>query len=403
MPQFRYRALRSSGAEIAGELTAVDEREAAARLQAGGNFPIEVTQPAHRPAPASGFASRTRAVPARDLVLFTRQLATLTGAGIRLDRALALIAGGRGRVAGRRLAGSLLAAVNRGERLSQACTGDPRLPSHYSLFVAAGEARGDIGAALTRLAQALETSRATVRTLLDALVYPASVIVVACFSVSFLLCFVVPRFQVLLTSFQKEPPLVMGWLLALSAAFRLAVWPAVVAAVGAIGLFAIRYRDHAFRVTAHRLLLRLPAVGALIAKLEAERLLYLLGNLIAAGVRLPDAIAAARSAMVSEAFRAGLALTEQGVERGDGLATALAASGVVPDIAIELVRVGEETDELAPMLFSAGETLRREFETLTPQLIGLVTPLLIILLGLVVGAVAAGILETVMEVYDIAG
>src|SRR5690348_2872191 len=158
MPQFRYRALRSSGAEITGELTAADEQEATARLQAGGNFPIEVAPPAHRPVPAFGLAGRTRAVPARDLVLFTRQLATLVGAGIRLDRALALIADGRGRIAGRRLAGSLLAAANRGERLSQACAGDPRLPSHYSLFLAAGEARGDIGAALTRLAQALETS-----------------------------------------------------------------------------------------------------------------------------------------------------------------------------------------------------------------------------------------------------
>jgi type II secretory pathway component PulF len=107
--------------------------------------------------------------------------------------------------------------------------------------------------------------------------------------------------------------------------------------------------------------------------------------------------------MTSEAFRAGLALTEQGVARGDGVAAALAASGVLPAVAGELARVGEETGELAPMLLNAGEVLRREFEAMSRELIGLVTPISILLLGLLIGAVAAAILGTVMQVYDIAG
>ena len=403
MPRFHYRAMRPAGTEIAGELTAANERDAAARLQALGNYPIEITAPAERRLVARRFGGVGRRIAARDLVLFTRQLATLVTAGVALDRALSLIGDGRGRVAGRRLAAELLAAVNRGESLSQACTNQAALPRHYPMFLAAGEARGDVGAALERLAQVLERSRAASRALLDALVYPASVLVVACVSVSFLLAFVLPRFEVLLTSFQREPPLAMRWLLALSAAFQQLALPALIIVLGLVLFLAVRHRDPGFRLALHRRLLACPGLGALIAKIEAERLLYLLGNLLSAGVQLPAAIAATRAAMTSEAYRAGLAVAERGIERGDGLAVALGAGALLPEMAGELVRIGEETGDLASMLLKAGEVLRREFEATSTALIGLVTPVSIVLLGLLIGAIAVALLGTIMEVYDVTG
>src|SRR5581483_4801796 len=126
MPRFRYRALRPSGGEVAGELTAADERDAAAQLQAVGNYPIEIAAPA-----AFGFRLRLPRprLPARELVLFTRQLAVLVGGGGRAGRA--------------RLAGDLLAAVNRGDSLSRACAEHPALPPLYATVIAAGELRGD--------------------------------------------------------------------------------------------------------------------------------------------------------------------------------------------------------------------------------------------------------------------
>ena len=117
---------------------------------------------------------------------------------------------------------------------------------------------------------------------------------------------------------------------------------------------------------------------------------------------MAEALAVTRAAMTSEAFRAGLALTERGIERGDGIAVSLDAAGVLPPLASELARIGEETGDLAPMLLKAGDLLRREFEATSRELIGIVTPLAIVLLGLLVGGVAAAILSTVMEVYDLA-
>ena len=402
MPHFAYRALRPSGGEIAGELVADDERDAAARLQALGSYPIEIALPTGRRLLTGPLVVRGGRLPARELVLFTRQLATLIGAGVALDRALGLVGAGRGRRPGRALALDLLAAINRGESLSQACRLHSALPQHYAMIIAAGEARGDIAAALERLAQVLERSRATARALRDALIYPASVLVVTCASIAFLLGFVVPRFEVLLTSVQREPPLTMHILLALAAAFQQLALPAAIVAIVAIGWFAFRQRDPAFRLALHRRLLAVPGLGALIGKIEAERLLYLLGNLVSAGVALPEALAATRAAMTSEAFRASLALAQQGIERGDGLATAFAAGAMLPEMAGELVRVGEETGYLAPMLLKAGDMLRQEFEATSAALIAVITPLSIAVLGLLIGAVAVAILGTVMEVYDLA-
>jgi general secretion pathway protein F len=270
------------------------------------------------------------------------------------------------------------------------------------MVIAAGEARGEIGAALDRLAAVIERSRETSRALIGALIYPASVLVVAFVSVGFLLGFVVPRFETLLTSFQRQPPLMMRWLLAGSAAFQVGAFP--VALVGlALAIFAAwRWRDPGFRLAVARRILRAPLVGPLLGKIEAERVVFLLGNLVAAGVELPAALAATRAAVGNEAVRDGLAAAEAGIERGDGVTHSLAAGGLLPDLAGELVRVGEETGDLAPMLVKAGELLRREIEATTGEWIALLAPAAIIVLGLIIGAIAFALLGTVMEVYDLA-
>src|SRR5947208_8872012 len=113
MPRFQYRALRPTGGEIAGELVAVDERDAAQRLQALGSYPIEIATPlARRPVLPRASALGKR-LPGRELLLFTRQLATLLAAGVALDRALALVDAGHGRQPRRALAADLLSAINR--------------------------------------------------------------------------------------------------------------------------------------------------------------------------------------------------------------------------------------------------------------------------------------------------
>jgi general secretion pathway protein F len=402
VPLFHYRALRPGGGEIAGEVTAEDERDAARRLQAIGNYPIEINLPRPNTRWAGRVAPRGGRVSARDRLLFSRQLATLLGAGMALDRAMALIAAAPGGKSRARLAGGLLAAINRGESLSAACRAHPALPEHYAMVIGASEAKGDLAGGLTRLADILERERETSRAMLGALIYPASVLVVACLSVSFLLTVVVPEFSTLLESFNREPPVAMRLLLALSQGFREAALPLAIITLLLLLYGFYRRRDPEFRAAFDRRLLRLPILGRMLGKNEAERLAYLLGNLLASEVPVPDAVAAAGAATASAHYRSGLAAAQSAVERGDRLSTALAAGALLPDLALELVRVGEETGDLATMLLKASEILRHDIAATTTEVIGLVTPVSIVLLGLLIGAIAYALLGTVMEVYDVA-
>jgi len=400
MPRFRYRALRQTGGEVEGELNADDERAAVVQLQAVGNFPIEIrsaTETAARPGSRAG-----RPLPTRELILFTRQFATLMRAGVALDRALSLIADERKNSRRARLAARLLAAVNRGESLSHALGEEPAFSRPYAMVVAAGEARGDVGGALARLADLLERNRAITQSLLNALIYPASVLVVAILSLGFLFAFVLPRFEDLLTSFRHEPPWAMRALLGFSALVQSFGLPFLVLILAFGAFVLVRRRNADFRLAMDRRLLTLPGLGTLITKVETERLAFLLGSLVAAGIDLPRAVSAVRLTSTNAAIRAGLADAQRSIERGDGVAASLAANRLLPDMALELVRVGEETGDLAPMLLEASNILRKEIEAVSTELIALIAPLSMILLGLIIGAIALAIFGTVMEVYDLA-
>src|SRR5665213_313846 len=183
----------------------------------------------------------------------------------------------------------------------------------------------------------------------------------------------------------------MQFLLALSGLFQHGALPLALAAL-VLALYVVyRRRDAEFRAAFDRRLLRLPGLGRMLAKSEAERLSFLLGNLVAAGVPVPEAAAATGAAMTNAAYRSGLAAAQRAIERGDRLSAALAAGGLLPELALELVRVGEETGDLATMLLKAGDIMRRDIEATTTELI-----------GLVIGGIAYALLGTVMEVYDFA-
>jgi general secretion pathway protein F len=401
MPRFHYRALRQAGGEIEGELVAEDERAVAAHLQTAGSFPIEI-------APTAGFTSvilrrfRRARLGQRERVLFTRQLAALLGAGVTLDRALHLVAAGREHSRRAALAEALLAAVNRGESLSRAVVELDVLAPPYAMVIAAGEARGDLAGALERLASIFERNRAIAQSLANALIYPASVVVVACVSVAFLLGFVVPRFSGLLTSARREPPFLMKVLLGISGAVQDYGLPLLLVAAALAAIFLLQRRKIAYRIAIDRRLLRLPVVGALLIKIETERLAFLLGTMVAAGVAVPAAVGAAREATTNEALRAALAEAGRAIDSGTGVAAALTATGLVPELALELVRIGEETGDLPAMLLRTSEILRREIEATASEWIAIVAPLSMILLGLLIGAIAFAIFGTVLEVYDIA-
>lgn len=400
MALFRYRTLQPSGSVVEGELEAADQQAAVARLQAGGSYPIEV-------ALADGTArdgtpSLTGAkLSSQDLALLTRELAILLGAGLPLDRALAVLRGLKGSPRVAAVAAELERALLAGESLSNACARHRAFPRSYAPMIAAGEARGDLAGALGRIAAMLERAHAVAQSITSSLVYPASVMAVALLSALLLLGFVVPRFEALLRDLNRELPPATQVLIALSSFISTFGPWLLLLLVGAGVAVAVRLRDPAFRRTVDAKLLRVPLIGPLIMKIEAERFARLFGSLIEGGVEIPRALAIAGAAASNRATAAALVAAELRVLRGDTISTALAASDALPELLVELVRVGDATNRLPEVLARAADILKQEIDATLTRTIALLTPASTIVLGLLVGALMLGVFNAILEVYDV--
>ena len=402
MPRFRYRTLQASGTVLEGEVEATDQPSAVARLQAGGTFPIAVEAAEARA--AGGAPAARHAGPklsAAELCLLTRELATLLGAGLPIDRALAVLRGLRGSPRVAQVAGELERALLAGETLSAACARQRAFPRSYAPMVAAGEAKGDLAEALARVAAMLERSHAVAQSLLSSLIYPASVVVVALLSAVLLLGFVVPRFEVLLHDLNRELPPATRLLIGLSGFVQdWGPWLLLLIGIGVVA-FGWRLRDPGFRRRVDHHLLRLPVLGPLLLKIEAERFGRLFGSLIEGGVEIPKALAIAGAASSNRAVTAAIASAEIQVLRGESISGALAAPRVLPELLVELVRVGDETNRLPEVLVRASDILKQEIDATTARAIALLTPATTILLGLLVAALMLGVFNAILEVYDL--
>jgi general secretion pathway protein F len=392
MPRFRYRTLQGSGAVVEGEVEALDQQEAVTRLQAGGTYPIAVEAAdsfVRRGAVARRERGRRLRTP--ELALLTRELATLLEAGLPIDRALAV------------LRSLLEAAVLAGDSLSDACARQRAFPRGYAAMVAAGEAKGNPGEALARIAAMLERSHAVAQSILTSLIYPASVMAVALLSAVLLLAVVMPRFEGLLHDLHRELPPATQFLLGLSQFVQSwGPWLVLVLAAGA-AWFVQRLRDPGFRRAVDQRLLRLPLLGALLLKIEAERFGRLFGSLLEGGVAIPEALAIAGAAASNRAVAAAILGAEARVRRGDSISAALAAPGILPELLVELVRVGDETNRLADVLRKASDILKQDIDATLTRAIALLTPASTILLGLLVAALMLGVFNAILEVYDLGG
>jgi general secretion pathway protein F len=405
VPSFRFRALDAAGARAAGVIEAPDAAAAVARLRAEGRLPLSV-EPARggrlMAALNAEITPRATLSPA-DRAAFTRGLATLAAAGLPLDRALEIardFADGR---AARGVAARLLAAVRGGAALADAMEAEKgAFPPVYRAVVRAGEASGGLGAALGRLADAEEAANRRRGALRSALVYPVFLVVSSVGAVAALLIFVAPTFEPMLAEAGATPPLstriVMG-------AGRAAAggWPWALAALAGLAILsALALRDPALRLAASRAALRLPVLGPLRRRLQTARLARLLGELLSGGVALPAALRLARAALTDAAFADALDRATPQIEAGRGLAGPLGETGALAPLAVQLIRVGEESGRLAPMLLRTADILDEEARQALDRLLAMLTPTLTLVMGGVIALIVSSILFALFSINELA-
>ncbi len=404
MAVFRYRAIDRAGAVVTGTLESPDAAAAAQRLHETGHMPIRIE------AGAGGLRALLDteitprdAISERDRLVFTRALATLAGAGLPLDRALAIARDLGERRAVREVAGRLLEAVQGGASFADALDRErAAFPPLYRAVVRAGETGAALEATLARLADQLETGARRRGELRSAMIYPAFLLLTAAGSVALLLGFVVPSFEPLLAEAEVEPPAITQAVIAAGRVVE-AWWAALLGgallalAGGRLALLAPR-----LRLAWHRALLGTPVVGPLWASFETARLARLLSGLLENGVALPAALRLARGALGNRAFAAELDRVIPEVEAGRGLAAPFAEGRVLPPLAKQLLRVGQDSGQLAEMLGRIAAIFEAESTGRFDRLLAILTPAITLLMGVLIAVVISSILFALFSINELA-
>ncbi len=400
MPLYRYKALNTRGESIDGQMEAANDAEVALRLQEQGHLPVEA-----RLASEGGGESTWRALfkpkafAGPRLVQFTQQLATLLGAGQPLDRALTILLELPEDEAARRTIADLRDAVRGGLPLSTALERQHGTFSRlYVNMVRAGEAGGSLHETLQRLADYLERSRALKGRVINALVYPAILLVMVGLSLLFLLGYVVPQFAAMYESLDAELPLFSRLVLGLGLFVR--DWWFVLLALPALAVwwFDRKRRDPAFRDRFDAWLLRQKFAGPLTAKLETARLTRTVGTLLKNGVPLLAALGIGRNVLDNRALAADVDAAAEDVKSGLGLAAALAKGKRFPRLALQMIQVGEESGALDSMLLKTADTFEHETSLALDRMLAALVPVVTLVLAGLVGVV---ILAVLTPLYDL--
>ena len=408
MPQFHYQATTPQGKVIEGVMEAGEERVVVSRLHEQGYLPLRIVLPGQAKPRVALARFSLPALPGRgtvrqrDLLIWSQELATLISAGLPLDRALSVLTGLTTKEELKKAVGQILRAVQQGKSLAEALAEYPKIfPPLYVNMVKAGELGGFLDVVLQRLAEYLERAQQVQDEIKAALTYPILLTAVGGLSVTILLTYVLPKFAVIFGDLGQALPTSTRVLLGISHSLRVYWWAFVLAGVGS-WLGSRQYlATPQGRLAWDGWRLRLWVVGPLLRKREVGRFARTLGTLLKSGVPLLQALEVvqdvAGNLMVSRALRE----VRIGVREGQGIAGPLGRSGVFPTLALQMVSVGEETGRLDDMLMRVAEYYERDTYNQIKRLTSLLEPLLILVMGLVVGFVVISMLSAVFSINDV--
>lgn len=409
MPEYHWEAFDASGQRSSGHHQAASVADVVLHLRKNRLSPVKVQEAAgvsSAAAMAAGQGVRklhTGPIKALDIHTMTTELAIMMRAGLSLDNALKVLLEMSHKQAMQAMLQAVLDGVKGGMPLSQALQQHQQhFGEFYINMVRSGEASGQMAAVLGRLSEHLERQRALRDSAISATIYPAILLGVAVLSLVAMLGFVVPQFEQLFTDMGDALPLPTQWVMALGHAFR--SYGLYILALCALGFWLLRrwLSSPQGRKKWQNWLLRLPLVGAVLHKYQITLYSRSLGTLLDNGVGLMVALRIASDTVDNDVIRTPLEQMAPLVKQGQRLAHAAAQSGQFEPLALNLVRVGEETGRLGDMMLQLSDILNREVETSIKRLLTMLEPALILVLGILIAAIIVAILMGILSVNDLA-
>jgi len=415
MPTFSYNARDAAGNSHTGTLTADTRRSLLTHLQQRGLTPTSISETAARHPtalrlPRFGAAAgarpakeRTYRVRPAELVVVTRQLATIVNAGLPLMQGLDILAEQSDNPRLETVLKQISSDVEAGESFSDSLRKHPRAFSGlYVSMVRAGEASGNLDGILLRLADYMEATEILKRKVKSAMMYPAFALGFVLILTTLLIIFVVPTFEGVFASFGAQLPGPTRMLLSLSRWIRSNGWllaAAIVATIVALRIVITRTEQGRYRFDLFQL--KLPIFGKLFAKVAISRFTRTLSTLTRSGVPILGALEIVERTSGNEVFARAINSAQDSVRAGQPLAEPLVAAGVFPPMVTRMISVGEKTGALETLLAKISDFYDSEVDATVSALTSLIEPLLIILLGVVVGSIAIALYLPIFSMSSI--
>ncbi|MCC2981372.1 MULTISPECIES: type II secretion system inner membrane protein GspF [unclassified Sphingomonas] len=406
MPDFDYLAIDTRGQETRGHVSAVDVETARAVLDRRRLYVVRLepgSAPAARGRPLFGLQIGRPKMSAKQLTLFTRQLATLSRVS-PLEESLRTITRQTEQEKVRNVVQTVHAGVVEGRRLADAMGREPRsFPALYRAMVAAGESSGTLPAILERLSGLLERQAEIRGKLLTALAYPTILACVAMGVVAALMIFVVPQVVEQFDTVGQQLPLLTRIVIGISDVLVGWWWLMLLVAAVLVAGFAVALRQPPVRLAFDTWLLRIPLLGRLLRDLHAARMARTLATMVASRLPLLEGLALTAGTIHNRRLKLASDQITESIRGGGSLSSAMRRAGVFPPLLTYLAASGEAAGRLDEMLERAADYLEREFDRFTATAMSLLEPAIIVVMGGIVATIVLSILLPILQLNTLAG
>lgn len=396
---FLWEGTNKQGKRVKGETAGPSMALIKADLRRQGITPLKVKK---KPASLSLF-TRKPPIKSKDISIFSRQLATMMAAGVPLVQAFEIVGRGHENASMQELIMAIKGDVESGTSLAEALAKHPlQFDDLFCNLVHAGEQAGILENLLDKIATYKEKTEAMKGKIKKALFYPAAIIVVSCIITTILMVFVIPQFESMFQGFGADLPAMTRVVIDMSQ-FMQAWWWAIFGGVGG-AVYTLMYykkRSRKFNKVLDRIVLKLPIIGDIIAKATIARFARTLATMFAAGMPLVEAMESVADACGNSVFGAAIMNMRDEVATGSQMNHSMKASGLFPNMVVQMLAIGEETGSVDGMLSKVADFYEEEVDNMVDGLSSLLEPIIMAVLGILIGGLVIAMYLPIFKMGDV--
>lgn len=398
MSKFKYRLLTTSSGVIEGEKEAISKLELINDFRKSGHIILNI----HQIDKDKKFGFHLNRANKKAILPFTQELATLLEGGIPIDKSLSILLSGQDNNAIKNVIEDLLNGIKSGKSLAEALTNHIKLfSSVYINMIRAGEEGGVLSQVLKRLGSFQERLQKVRGEIISAMIYPLLLSSTGLVSIGALIVYVIPKFSQIFEGMGISLPFSTTILMGLSQYSIKYGWIMIIVVVSLFFLYKRAMKDRNTSIKIDQRKLKLPLIGNLLWKMQISRFARTLGTLLENGVPLLKSLDIVKDVLSNQYLSDILNSVKSNVKEGAGLTVSLAKRGFLPEIAVHLLKVGEETGNLDQMLLKVADNFDADAEQRMKRLVTMVEPVLILLMGAVIGVIVISMLTAILSVNDL--